>query len=110
MGVGEVQSRDDSKVEVRWEMATKRRSRKTEPLLNTVARKLGYAAGTLAKATHDVTENITAIPEVISEKVRESAKPLRERKRRPKKVRRSRRKPVTAAAHGRKKIQKKRAA
>jgi len=37
-------------------MTAKKRSGKQEPLLNTVARKLGHAAGTLTKATHKLTE------------------------------------------------------
>jgi hypothetical protein len=40
-------------------MATKKKTAKTEPLLNTVARKLGHAAGKLARATHHLTDNLS---------------------------------------------------
>ena len=54
----------------RTKMAMKKKSAEEEPLLNTMARKLGHAAGTLARVTH----NIGAIPEVISDKAK---KPVR---------------------------------
>jgi hypothetical protein len=87
-----------------------------EPLLNSVARKLGHAAGTLAKVTQDVTQNIASIPEVLSAKERElgPASPGRPRarraSRRPKKqIGRSGRSrgTVTARAAGKRKMQKK---
>ncbi len=54
-------------------MTVQKRKAMHEPLLNTVARKLGHAAGTLARATQELTENLSAIPENVTEKVRDSA-------------------------------------
>lgn len=54
-------------------MAAKKRRVKQEPLLNTVARKLGHAAGALTKATHEFTENLSALPENLSTKVLKAA-------------------------------------
>ncbi len=54
-------------------MTLQKRKAMYEPLLNTVARKLGHAAGTLAKATQELTESLSAIPENVTGKVRESA-------------------------------------
>jgi hypothetical protein len=54
-------------------MAPKKRTVKQEPLLNTVARKLGRAAGTLTKVTQELTENLSALPENVTAKVREAA-------------------------------------
>ena len=55
-------------------MTNKKRSLKHEPLLNNVARTLGHAAGTLTKVTQELTENLSALPETVSQKVREAAK------------------------------------
>jgi hypothetical protein len=44
-----------------------------EPFLNTVARKLGQAAGTLTNVAHGLTENLSAIPENLQNKVRQAA-------------------------------------
>lgn len=57
-------------------MAAKKHPGKQEPLLNTVARKLGRAAGTLTKVTQEWTENLSTIPESVATKVRKSAKTL----------------------------------
>jgi len=46
-----------------------------EPLLNTVARKLGYAAGTLSNVAQGLTENISTLPETVSTKMRQVAIP-----------------------------------
>jgi hypothetical protein len=54
-------------------MAAKKRSVKQEPLLNTVARKLGHAAGRLTKVTQRLTENLSALPETVTTQVREAA-------------------------------------
>jgi hypothetical protein len=54
-------------------MAPKKRTVKQEPLLNIVARKLGHAAGTLTKVTQELTENLSALPENVTAKVREAA-------------------------------------
>jgi hypothetical protein len=51
-------------------MATKKRAVKQQPLLNTVARKLGHAAGKLTKVTRELTENLSALPEGVTTKVR----------------------------------------
>lgn len=54
-------------------MPARKRKTTREPLLNTVARKLGHAAGTLTKATQELTENLAAFPETVSKTVREAA-------------------------------------
>jgi hypothetical protein len=73
-------------------MRARKRKANGEPLLNTVARSLGHAAGTLARATQELTENLSAVgesvtPEKGAAKVRKSARVgrLRSRTRRPKK-------------------------
>lgn len=71
-------------------MIVAKRKAMHEPLLNAVARKLGHAAGTLAKATQELTAILSAIPENVSAEVRESARAgapagrFRARTRRPK--------------------------
>jgi hypothetical protein len=54
-------------------MATKKASAKQEPLLNTVARKLGHAAGTLTKVTQDFTESLSELPEAVTTKMQQIA-------------------------------------
>jgi hypothetical protein len=54
-------------------MKARKRKAAQEPLLNTVARKLGHAAGTLTKATQELTESFSAFPETATAKVREAA-------------------------------------
>ena len=54
-------------------MAAKKRAVKQQPLLNTVARKLGRAAGQLTKATQELTESLSALPGSITTKVRKAA-------------------------------------
>src|SRR5712691_6009428 len=54
-------------------MAAKKRSGKQEPLLNTVARKLGHAAGTLTNVTHKFTENLSTLPETVTTRVRKAS-------------------------------------
>jgi hypothetical protein len=54
-------------------MTARKRKATREPLLNTVARKLGHAAGTLTKATQELTESLVALPETVSTSVREAA-------------------------------------
>lgn len=54
-------------------MAAKKRPVTQEPYLNAVARKLGNTAGTLAKVTHEFTENLSALPEKLAAKVRKTA-------------------------------------
>jgi hypothetical protein len=49
--------------------ARKRRVTK-EPLLSTVARKLGLAAGKLTHAAQELTENLSALPKNVTAKVR----------------------------------------
>jgi hypothetical protein len=46
-----------------------------EPFLNTVARKLGHAAGTLTNVAQELTENLSTLPEVVSNKVRRTTGP-----------------------------------
>jgi Sec-independent protein translocase protein TatA len=55
-------------------MAAKKQLVKHEPLLTTVARKLGRAAGTFKKVTQEVTENLSTLPESVATKVREAAR------------------------------------
>src|SRR6267154_4297108 len=50
-------------------MTPKKQSPNREPFLNTVARKLGYAAGELTNAAQGLTDNISALPKTISSKV-----------------------------------------
>jgi hypothetical protein len=54
-------------------MAGKKQPVRHEPLLNTVARKLGQAAGTLTKVTHELTENLSMLPESVATKARKAA-------------------------------------
>jgi hypothetical protein len=54
-------------------MPAQKRNTTREPLLNTVARKLGHAAGTLTKATQELTENLATLPETVSTRMREVA-------------------------------------
>jgi hypothetical protein len=55
-------------------MAAKKQSIRHEPLLTTVARKLGQAAGTLTKVTHEITENLSTLPKSAAMKVHEATK------------------------------------
>jgi hypothetical protein len=55
-------------------MAARKRTVMQEPLLNTVARKLGHAAGTLTKVTQELADNVSAVPETVAAKVREAAR------------------------------------
>jgi hypothetical protein len=55
------------------QMTAKKEHRKSEPLLNAVARKLGHAAGTFSKATQEFAETFSAMPVTIAAKVREAA-------------------------------------
>jgi len=55
-------------------VAAKKGSVKQEPLLNTVARKLGHAAGRLTNVTHKLTENLSSLPETVTAQVREAAR------------------------------------
>jgi hypothetical protein len=54
-------------------MAAKKQPVKQEPFLNTVARKLGQAAGTLTKVTQELTENLSTFPESVETKMRKAA-------------------------------------
>jgi len=54
-------------------LTAKKRAVSQEPLLNTVARKLGRAAGTLTKVTQELTENLSTFPDSVAMKVREAA-------------------------------------
>ena len=51
-------------------MAVKKRLLREEPFLNAVARKLGSAAGTLTRASKDLAENLSALPEKVTAKVK----------------------------------------
>jgi hypothetical protein len=50
-----------------WPPRNKHQS--SRPLLNTVARKLGHAAGQLTKVTQELTKNLSALPESVATKV-----------------------------------------
>ncbi|SRR5258708_15687660 len=50
-------------------MAVKRENAKQEPLLNSVARKLGRTVGALANMTQGLTGTVLAIPELVGAKV-----------------------------------------
>jgi hypothetical protein len=52
-------------------MAGKKKLVAQDSFLNSVARRLGHAAGTLTKATHDLADNVSTLPETISTKVHE---------------------------------------
>jgi hypothetical protein len=54
-------------------MAAKKRTVTQEPLLSTVARKLGHAAGTLTKVTRELADDVSAVPETVAAKVRQAA-------------------------------------
>jgi len=88
-------------------MTAKKRATAQEPLLNTMARKLGMAAGSLTKATKELAENISALPESVTSKVREvahsgkSAKPASTRARHPKKKSGTRTRKAAAKVSGR---------
>jgi hypothetical protein len=44
-----------------------------EPLLNVVARKLGRAAGAVAKVTHEVTGSLSSVTDAVATRVSKSA-------------------------------------
>jgi hypothetical protein len=54
-------------------MAAKKRPGKQEPLLNSVARKLGHAAGTFTKVTHKWTDSLSALPGAVTAQVQGAA-------------------------------------
>jgi hypothetical protein len=54
-------------------MTARKRKATQEPLLSTVARKLGHAAGKLTKATQELSENLAALPGTVSARVRQAA-------------------------------------
>ncbi len=99
-------------------MRAKKQTGNSEPLLTTVARKLGHAAGTLTKATHELTSGVSALPGKTRAKVEEvldaqkkksparqtssGVRPKRARKKsssRPAKKRRAKRVPRIAKKH-----------
>ena len=53
-------------------MTAKQGSVKQEPFLNTVARKLGHAAGTFTNVAQELTENLSTLPEAVSTKMRQA--------------------------------------
>lgn len=54
-------------------MTSKKQPVKEEPFLNTVARKLGYAAGTFTNVAQELTENLSTLPKAVSTKVQSTA-------------------------------------
>lgn len=55
-------------------MAAKKHALTQEPLLSTVARKLGHAAGTITNMTHELADNVSAMPETVAARVRQAVK------------------------------------
>ena len=53
-------------------MAPKKKLVKPQPFLNSMARKLGHAAGTLTKVTHDFADNVSTFTEDVATKVQEA--------------------------------------
>jgi len=51
-------------------MAAKKRPVKQEPLLITIARKLGQAAGTITNVTQELKDNLSTLPDSVAKKVR----------------------------------------
>ena len=70
-------------------MPAQKRSTK-EPLLNTVARTLGHAAGTLTNVAQNLTENLVTLPKTMSTTVRRVASSTAAPGRPKKKARRAR--------------------
>lgn len=63
-----------SKSKVHGARATKSSSEgKGESLLNTMARRLGHAAGTVSKLTHEIGKTLAAAPMAATIKVRDTA-------------------------------------
>jgi hypothetical protein len=54
-------------------MAAKKKPVMQESFLNAMARKLGHAAGTLTKVTHELADSASTLPENIATKVHEVA-------------------------------------
>ena len=61
-------------------MTPKKQSAKEEPFLNTVARKLGHAAGALTHVAQGLTENLSALPKAVARKARPTATSRRSKK------------------------------
>jgi len=80
-------------------MTPKKQPVKEEPFLNTVARKLGHAAGTLTHVAQGLTENLSALPKAVSRKARPTATGRRSKK---KTTRASRTRSAKGAATARK--------
>lgn len=74
-------------------MVTKKRPVKQQPLLTSVARKLGHAAGKLTNVTHKLTQNLSALPDTVAAKVRKAGN-----------VRRTAKKARSSARHPKKRI------
>jgi hypothetical protein len=51
-------------------MKARNKHSESEPLLNAVARKLGHAAGTVSKMTHELTETLSGVPEAVTAKIK----------------------------------------
>jgi hypothetical protein len=52
-------------------MAPKKKLVKQQPFLNSMARKLGHAAGTITKATHDFADNVSTLTGSVATKMQE---------------------------------------
>jgi hypothetical protein len=90
-------------------------SETSEPLLTAVARKLGHAAGALAKVTHELTGSISNLPQDAKEKMSEEldlqgkkrAKRINSGVRPQKKVRTTSRKKTTATPAAKRRVKSK---
>ena len=58
-------------------MTANKTSSSQEPFLNTVARKLGHAAGTLTNVAQELTDNISALPQAATNTVRSTARAVK---------------------------------
>ncbi len=87
-------------------MPTRKQPKKQEPLLSVVARKLGHAAGTLTKATHELTESISVLPETVTARLRKPAEVGAPGRRRRSKVRHPKKRTHKAAPVRKSRIKK----
>jgi hypothetical protein len=57
-------------------MPSKKRNAKPEPLLHSVARQLGHAAGVLSNITHGISDAVSEVPATLAARKNEVAKIL----------------------------------
>ena len=78
-----------------------------EPFLNSVARKLGHAAGTLTNVAQEFTESLSALPQTVSTSIRQVAEKTKATPRSKRKIRRPARKRTQTATIAKRKAAKK---